>query len=126
MKNGSYELVIAPKNYPGKKYRGRYAYEHHIVFWKYKKTIIKNEEIIHHKNNNKRDNRIENLELLTNQDHSKLHARGKSQIELCCPICAKTFKKELRQFKKRLTSCSKFCGYKLGHITRMKKLRGTL
>lgn len=31
MKNGDYILVIAPDWYRGKRYRGKYCYEHHLV-----------------------------------------------------------------------------------------------
>ena len=31
MKSGNYILIKAPDNYPGKKYRGKYCYEHHYV-----------------------------------------------------------------------------------------------
>lgn len=33
MRCGPYILIIPPPEYPGKKYRGRYAYEHHVVWW---------------------------------------------------------------------------------------------
>lgn len=72
MKNGPYELVIAPNNYDLKKYRGRYCYEHHLVWFENKSTIPKG-YVIHHKNGNHRDNNIENLELLTIKDHKQWH-----------------------------------------------------
>jgi len=34
MKNGPYEMVIAPEEYPGRRYRNRYVYEHQLVWWK--------------------------------------------------------------------------------------------
>ena len=78
MKNGEYELVIAPEGYPGKLYRDRYAYEHRVVWWKTTGTLPKEDEVIHHLNENKRDNRFENLTVLSREAHSKIHGQDKS------------------------------------------------
>lgn len=75
MKNGPYELVIAPPEYPGRKYRGRYVYEHHLVWWKHTGMVVPEGFVIHHKNDRKRDNRFENFELKENAEHSRHHAR---------------------------------------------------
>ena len=77
MKNGSYTLIIAPKNYPGKKYRDRYCYEHHYVYWKKYKRTVKNGEVIHHKNENTRDNDINNLELISYKEQQKTKGEKK-------------------------------------------------
>lgn len=99
MKNGDYILVIAPSNYPGKKYRNRYCLEHHLVYWQHYGIIPNKDEVIHHKDGNKYNNNINNLELLTAEEHKKYHGhqRKKHMIKLLCPTCGKTFMKSYRQ-----------------------------
>jgi len=101
MKNGPYELVIAPGNFPGKKYRDRYAYEHTVVWWLHTGTVPAVGQIIHHKNHNKRDNRIENLELLTNSQHSALHGalNPAPLIQLECYRCGASFHKNAADYR---------------------------
>ena len=76
MKNGPYILIIAPENYPGKKYRARYAYEHHVVFWENTGQLCKEGHVIHHKNEDKHDNRWGNLEEISKADHASTHHKG--------------------------------------------------
>lgn len=53
---------------------GEGIYEHHQVWYDNTGHIINtNIEVIHHKNQNKQDNRFENLELMTQSKHAKLH-----------------------------------------------------
>lgn len=80
MRNGEYILILAPKKYPGRHYRNRYAYEHHVVFWMHYGTVPGQGEIIHHKNGNKHDNKIENLVLMTSSEHSRHHANDRLSL----------------------------------------------
>ena len=122
MKNGKYELLIAPINYPGKKYRDRYAYEHILVWWEHTGSVPPSGMEIHHKNGNHRDNRIDNLELVTGHEHRKIHGAiaTKNSIKTYqCGSCGKDFERQNRNANTKLRLnkynklfCSRSCGTK--------------
>jgi len=95
MKNGPYELVIVPPGYPGKRYRGRYCYEHHLVWWQNTNTLLGVDEQIHHRDGDKRHNDFTNLEVKKATAHSSYHGRkrGMAMVELRCPTCGGIFEK---------------------------------
>lgn len=125
MKNGPYEMLIAPEGYPGKKYRGRYAYEHHVAWWRAFGFVPPKGYEIHHLNGNHRDNNIGNLQLVTGKEHRCLH--GALRMAMCrvktsCGYCKKEitikgnnyrFKIKTNKFKKLF--CSRSCGAKHQH-----------
>lgn len=122
MKNGPYNLVIAPEEYPGKKYRGRYCYEHHLVWWKNFKEVPEKGQQIHHINGNHRDNRVKNLILVSEKEHRQIHgdmSRKKSRVPLICPQCGVDFLVKGNNYRfaqknepKRKFFCSKQCSGK--------------
>jgi hypothetical protein len=54
-----------------------YVYEHRLVVEKFFNRILNPEESVHHVNEIKVDNRIENLFLTTRAEHAALHGEGK-------------------------------------------------
>lgn len=115
MKNGPYILVLAPDDFPGKKYREKYIYEHTLIWWKITKIIPPNGYQIHHKNNDKRDNRFENLEMISKYSHSEIHGKRKEKgiTLLICNWCKNPFSLETRNYK-----CKKKSGQLYFHCSR--------
>lgn len=69
-----YMRVYAP-NHPNK-IAGNYVMEHRSVMEKDIGRYLTKEEIVHHINGNKLDNRIENLQLMTPSEHTSHHHKG--------------------------------------------------
>lgn len=118
MINGDYILVKAPEDYSGYKYRSRYIYKHHLIWWKHTGELpIRNRILVHHKNNNKHDNRFRNLERISLGKHNFNHHKL-SDIQIKCDYCGMQFLISLCHFRYRQkinkygVFCSRSCGAK--------------
>lgn len=59
-----------------------YVYEHRIVAEQILNRHLLPDEIVHHKNGKRWDNRIENLEVMNKSDHAKLHGQRESDLNI--------------------------------------------
>ena len=116
MPKNTYRFIKAPPGYPGKVYSfGKRALEHHVVWWQNTGSLIPAGHVAHHINELKYDNRFENLELLSEPEHTKRHhvKTVLSQVVVCAG-CGKEFTRPARnvRFKTSLGHklfCSRDC-----------------
>lgn len=99
-----------PNAKKSKKNKGGYIQEHRLVMSNHLKRPLNENEHIHHINGNKKDNRIENLQLMSNSEHRKWH-----MSELTYEERAKNAKglikyAESRKIKRKFVFCDCGCG----------------
>ena len=101
---------------------GHFLYSNmiHRDVWRYYHGEIPIGCEIHHDNENKEDNTISNLQLLTKSEHRALHNRrlAKPNIEKNCPICGKKFLPENSNVK----YCSRECYYESRFVAKVEKI----
>jgi len=112
-----YILVMEP-THPDRRYHG-YVLEHRLFVEQYLKLRLTKNDIVHHKNGIRSDNRLINLDLLSKSDHDNLHnaTRNKSKrIIKTCPVCNKKFS-SLKS--SGVTYCSLDCFFSLHRLKRV-------
>lgn len=79
-KNKAGYILLCIRDHPNSDKNG-YIFEHRVMAEMHCGRFLKLEEDVHHKNEIKHDNRIENLEIISHSEHTILHNLGSVQSE---------------------------------------------
>jgi len=80
-KSGYIKVLIKKSDYRYKKVKTRYAPQHVIMMENKIGRMLTKDEIVHHKNEIRNDNRMCNLQLMTNSEHTIHHLTGKKRSD---------------------------------------------
>jgi hypothetical protein len=107
-----YKMVSLPQH---PRANNNSIFVHRVVMENHLGRLLRRGEVVHHRNGDKGDNRVENLELTDNSAHARHHANerpklGETLVPLVCAYCHQPFAREKRNAAKcPNTYCSKRC-----------------
>jgi hypothetical protein len=94
---------------------GRIIGEHRFLIERKLGRKLQSNEHVHHMDENKRNNRLSNLELKSASSHVSGHHKPAKRIKLTCPACGQIFERFLRYVRLKQSAgvknlfCSRSC-----------------
>ena len=114
---GDYQYALV-KEHPFATKNG-YVLLHRVIIENHLGRLLNPNEVVHHKDGERRNNNLENLEVLDAREHLHLHAtkKGIKTVILKCPSCNRKFERRysnthLIRKNGQFTCCSRSCNGK--------------
>jgi cell division protein FtsL len=111
---GDYYYAVVP-NHPNATKRG-YVLAHRVIMENHLGRLLDKNEVVHHIDENKKNNDINNLQLMKASEHASHHAqqKGETMLEMKCPHCNIVFsrprnKTHIGKKQGKTTFCSASC-----------------
>lgn len=112
-----------PSRYRKLKINGRTVSEHRHVMEKKLGRPLTRDELVHHKNEDRFDNRDDNLEVMTHQQHSEHHNQKHPKTRLC-DICEREYAPHPTK-RARSRTCSRGCFRELACVLALERAKLT-
>lgn len=112
-KGGGYRYCRTNPPHPRRNAKGLYPL-HRVLMENKIGRILLPGEVVHHQDEDKENNSPDNLQLLSNSDHSRLHRPKLDKVRCVC-VCGSEFYVKPHEFRRRMsmtTSDKLFCSRK--------------
>ncbi len=122
MKSGEY-LYATVRNHPKSNNNG-YVLHHRIVAENKIGRLLKDNEIVHHIDGNKSNNCSENLQVMIDVDHNRLHStkfKDGHFVKLTCKECGKVFYRKYGARPEIIHNKNSFCSRRCNGIYQRRK-----
>ena len=104
---------MAEYPYVRKKINGEGRDEHRRIMEAHLGRRLGRFEFVHHINGNTKDNRIENLKVVSPKGHSREHGWQKHPLTRTCEVCGKVFTPKPHKRGGKQKTCGRECGLRL-------------